>query len=131
MIGNNEQKEFGDYQTPSYFTDIVCRYLRKRMNLSPNFIIEPTCGRGNFIDSCLKYFPNSKICGIEINKEYFNETKTNLNSGNVFIYNEDIFSFDFNHMIDTLSCDDKTLLVGNPPWVTNSELSLMKSEFAK
>lgn len=127
MTGINNQKELGDYQTPPYFTKTVCEYLINDMKISPNFIIEPTFGKGNFLFTCLKYFPNSEFHGIELNKNRFNEAKKKLNCDNVFLYNEDIFNFDFSIISDKLNHDDHLLLIGNPPWVTNSELSSMNS----
>lgn len=42
------EKELGDYQTPLYFTDIICEYLKNNLKINPKTIIEPTCGIGNF-----------------------------------------------------------------------------------
>ena len=44
--------------------------------MSPEFILEPTCGKGNFIISSLKHFQNiNRITGIEIYEPYIWETK--------------------------------------------------------
>ena len=55
------QKELGDYQTPLYFTDIICEYLKKDLKIDPEVIIEPTCGIGNFLKSTSKTFPNKQL----------------------------------------------------------------------
>lgn len=123
MTGYNK-KEFGDYQTPSKFTDEVCAYLKNKIKLNPEVIIEPTCGIGNFIKSCASEFNESKLYGIELNKEYLDEIDPNI--PNLKLFNEDIFKFDFNKL--ELNKDDNILVIGNPPWVTNSELSKLDSE---
>lgn len=123
MTGYNK-KEFGDYQTPSHFTDEVCVYLKKKIKLKPTAIIEPTCGIGNFIKSCASEFNESKLYGIELNQSYLDEIDNNI--PNLKLFNEDIFKFDFNKL--GLTKEDNILVIGNPPWVTNSELSKLESE---
>ncbi len=49
MNGNELKKEFGDYQTPNTFSDKVCDFLKNVLLLSPEIILEPTSGVGNFI----------------------------------------------------------------------------------
>ncbi len=129
-----QTKEYGDYQTPENFVEKVCLYLKNTMGLSPNAIFEPTSGNGNFIKGSLKIFPNiKKIFGIEINKSYFDysaEAINKLTSNNISIrlFNENIFTFDFNKIKSHLYQNNNLLIIGNPPWITNSVLSSMKSE---
>ncbi|WP_298534000.1 hypothetical protein [uncultured Methanobrevibacter sp.] len=123
MIGN-EKKEFGDYQTPLYFTEEICNYLKNKLKLSPNKIIEPTCGVGNFLKSCSSIYSESQLFGIEINNDYLELIDKNIL--NLTLYNEDIFNFDFSKI--GLNDEDYFLLIGNPPWVTNSELSKFDSD---
>ncbi|MCI5638502.1 MAG: hypothetical protein MR287_04645 [Succinivibrio sp.] len=42
MNGNDLRKEFGDYQTPNEFTEIVCKLLRDDLKEDPHVIAEPT-----------------------------------------------------------------------------------------
>ena len=71
MNGDNIKKEFGDYQTPSYFANRVCSYLTTYLNLQPETIIEPTAGMGAFIEASIAQFGSfKKIIGIEINTDY-------------------------------------------------------------
>lgn len=119
-----DKKKFGDYQTPSYFTDELCNYLKNKIKLNPSVIIEPTCGIGNFIKSCASKFTESKLYGIELNNNYLNKIDSNIS--NLKLFNEDIFKFDFSKL--ELNKNDNILIIGNPPWVTNSELSKLDSE---
>ena len=44
------------------------------------------------------------------------------------LFNENIFVFDFDNIKNHISKEDNLLIIGNPPWVTNSELGSMESE---
>lgn len=122
MIGD-DKKEFGDYQTPIFFTDSICKYLNEKLDEEPQIIIEPTCGIGNFLVSCSKFFPNSKLVGIELNNNLLKQIPQNLQ--NLKLYNEDIFNFNFNNIKNDNIKD--YFIIGNPPWVTNTKLSKLNS----
>ena len=108
-----------------------------KKGLSPEFIIEPTCGKGRFILAVLKQFKSiKKIVGIEIYLPYVWETKfgildlflndKSLCKPEIEIIHEDIFNFD----LESLDKENKhlnLLVIGNPPWVTNSELGTLNS----
>ncbi len=115
----NGKREYGDYQTPEYFSLDVCQYLKRERQLTPSVIIEPTCGVGSFIKSSL-IFDASEIIGIEINPEYCKTCKENIADSRVRILNTDFFSFNLKSLIKG---KDQLLIVGNPPWVNNSTLS--------
>lgn len=115
-------KELGDYQTPIYFTDIICEYLRNDLNISPEIIFEPTCGIGNFLKSTSEFFPESELYGIEIDKNKLNQIDSSIPHLNLI--NKDIFTFNF----DNFNKDKSFLIIGNPPWITNTELSKINSK---
>lgn len=131
-----DRREYGDFQTNEDLASSVVEYLNKNMQ-SPQFLIEPTCGKGRFIHASLKYFETlEKVVGIEIYYPYVWETKfgilelvlkeENKCKPQIEIIHEDIFAFD----LDNLAKENKqlkTLVIGNPPWVTNSELSTLNS----
>lgn len=120
MNGKTLKKEFGDYQTPYNFSELVCVILKNELKLSPKTIIEPTCGVGNFIKSSSKFFPDAeKIFGVEINSDYCDICKNENPSKKISIINSDFFNFDSS----TLFNNEETLFIGNPPWATNSELN--------
>lgn len=111
--------EFGDYQTPTEFCDIVNNIISSQYE--PKFVFEPTFGLGHFIDSSIKKFKNVKtFYGNEINEEYYNIYKNKKNK-NVKLFNENIFTFNHNK-IKRIIKDEPMLIIGNPPWVTNSQL---------
>ena len=124
--------EFGDYQTPILFTRLVCDKLKDIYNLSPSVVFEPTFGLGNFIESALRKFENVRtVYGVEVNSEYCKQASERLHrqglSNGLTLYNEDLFSFDFNKIKKNITKQDSLLVIGNPPWVTNSQLSSMSS----
>lgn len=120
MNGNELKKEFGDYQTPNTFSDKVCDFLKNVLLLSPEIILEPTSGVGNFIQSSLKYFNDSirNIYAIEINQEYCKACKDRITDERLTIFNDNFFTFD----LSKIKTDKETLIIGNPPWATNSNL---------
>lgn len=119
LISNVEKLEFGDYQTPIDFCDKVTKIVQKEFE--PDVILEPTFGVGNFIKSSSNNFKKFKtIYGIEINNNYFADVNENVKK---FIgFNENIFEFNHNKIINEISEKDKLLIIGNPPWITNSQL---------
>ena len=65
----NKSKELGDFQTPKELAQLVIEILRKK-DFIPDVIIEPTCGKGSILLEAEKYFKNSNILGIEIQRVY-------------------------------------------------------------
>ena len=115
------KKEYGDYQTPVDFAEKCVKYLKENFHFLPEMIIEPTCGIGNFLASASKIYENVSKIGIEINNDYCKAAKENIPEAK--IYNANIFDFKFEPDIDK-----KILIIGNPPWITNSELGKIGSE---
>ncbi len=114
MSGN--KKEFGDYQTPIEFCDRVCSYLDEQ-GLSRNIeaIFEPTCGLGNFLVSAAERFHIPAI-GIDINNSYIKTAHERLPSGKFL--NDNIFDIS----VSDICRYRNVLVIGNPPWATNSDL---------
>ncbi|PSB02130.1 SAM-dependent methyltransferase [Merismopedia glauca] len=118
---SNVKVEYGDFQTPLELTERICQKLVE-LGISPNVIIEPTCGIGNFIKASATLFKQTeKIIGLEINPNYLEEIgKDDLLSKDKRIQTrqEDFFDFDWLSLTEEIN---KTILVlGNFPWVTNS-----------
>ena len=124
--------EYGDYQTPVLFANSVCKKLKEQYKMKPDVVFEPTFGVGNFINASLDTFENLKACfGVEINPYYYELTKdsvTNKINTKIELFNFDIFSFDFSLIKEQINHKDNLLIVGNPPWVTNSQLTSNKNE---
>lgn len=123
------ERQFGDFQTPDDLAREVIQTLRLHHEISPEVVIEPTCGKGAFLRAAFNEFKNSKIIGLDINGEYVREAKLSIskypNSENVTIYESDFFDTNWEALISNLS--GYILVIGNPPWVTSSELSVLNS----
>lgn len=117
------KREYGDYQTPEYFSSAICHYLKENRKINPTIIIEPTCGIGSFVKSSL-LFDADQIIGVEINPEYCEICNSEIHDPRVHILNADFFTFDFESFI---AKKERLLILGNPPWVNNSTLSSLNS----
>ncbi len=123
MTSKTKQKiEFGDFQTPEILAQEVCRVLRNS-GVSPGSILEPTCGKGSFLRASIESFPKcDEVFGFEIRPEYVQAAKS-IEGATVSC--QDFFREDWPSVFHRLQ--EPILVVGNPPWVTNSELGAMGS----
>lgn len=131
-----DRAEYGDFQTNKDLANKVAKHLTKS-NISPEIVIEPTCGKGNFIIASLSNFKAvKKVFGIEIYKPYVWETKFSIldfflsnpdnNKPEITITHCSIFDFDFKNISKQFPTE-KLLIIGNPPWVTNAKLGSLNS----
>lgn len=136
LVEESNRAEYGDFQTNLDLANEVAKHLVER-NISPEIIIEPTCGKGNFIIASLSQFKTvEKVFGIEIYKPYVWEAKFSImdfylsnpdaKKVEITIIHSNIFDFDFKK-ISKLLPTEKLLIIGNPPWVTNSKLGALNS----
>jgi hypothetical protein len=136
IVEEPDRAEYGDFQTNSELTKKITLFLSSK-NISPEIIIEPTCGKGNFIIASLQNFKNLKrVIGVEIYKPYVWEAKFSIikfflenplnNKPEISINYCNVFDFDFKKIAEQYSSDN-ILVIGNPPWVTNSKLGSLNS----
>lgn len=124
MIAN--RREMGDWQTPVDFAIKCCEVVRDCCNFEPANIVEPTCGVGNFIEAARYVFPNAKIYGVELNEDYVDIAREKFcNDKHVEIMQGNFFTEKTSAKIIQ---DSSALVLGNPPWVTNSMLSSLDSD---
>lgn len=127
----NRVREWGDFQTPLKLATQVCHYL-VGIGISPQVIIEPTYGLGNFILAALDAFPQAElIYGVEIQEKYAWHLKVALllqalhgrrRWPDIELYQDDIFTHRFS---DEVLQAQNILVIGNPPWVTSAELGVL------
>lgn len=136
VLEEPDRAEYGDFQTNEELANKITLHLASK-DISPEIIVEPTCGKGNFIIAALKNFQNIQyIFGIEIYKPYVWETKFSIinfflenpetNRPAISIFHCNVFDFDF-RQIEKQFSDKAILVIGNPPWVTNSKLGTLDS----
>jgi SAM-dependent methyltransferase len=118
--------EFGDFQTPKVLAFEICNLL-SRLEIKPKTIIEPTCGTGNFLHAALDKFQSSeKVYGVDISKSHLEKAKEQLiGKDKACLIKSDFFQMDWASFLSNTS--EPILVIGNPPWVTNSQLSIIES----
>lgn len=136
VIAEDDRREYGDFQTNNNLALQVSTYASLK-NPNAEFILEPTCGKGSFILASLQNFKKiKKIVGVEIYLPYVWETKIRVLSfylDNVDLYkpvidiiHADAFQYDYN-LLASSTKRMNTVVIGNPPWITNSELASINS----
>jgi hypothetical protein len=129
--------EYGDFQTNGMLANKVASYISNKGS-SHEIIIEPTCGTGNFIIAALRNLKHvTNIFGIEIYKPYIWETKFKIidfflsnqrnNKPDIQLTHCNVFDYDFKKLAEKYATRD-LLILGNPPWVTNSKLGSLDSK---
>lgn len=121
------QIEYGDFQTPLELAELVCQKLGE-LGVSPEVVIEPTCGIGAFVEASAHYFLKAKkIIGIEINETYLSQIQkkdfVSTNNGRISFQQGDFFTFDWKGLFKNLH--GSILVIGNFPWVTNSQQGMI------
>ena len=135
-VSESDRREYGDFQTNNDLALQVSEYaFSKRQDF--DFILEPTCGKGNFILASLQQSETiKKIVGVEIYLPYVWETKfkilsffinrMNISKPDIDIIHGNAFDFPFEELAESTK-NLNTLVIGNPPWITNSELGSIDS----
>jgi len=120
--------EFGDFQTPHALAMDVARFLFN-IGVIPEHIVEPTCGLGTFIHAAHQTFPRIKsICGYDINSSYIENlvsTADGVLKNKASFEHRDFFEVNWDKVFNALP--GNILVLGNPPWVTNSTLGVLES----
>lgn len=137
IVSEPNRREYGDFQTNKSLALQVVEYAFLKRN-DFEFVLEPTCGKGNFILAAIKQSNSlQKIVGVEIYQPYIWETKFKIleyfllnkevSKPDIDIIHANAFEFDYDQLAKSTS-HLKTLVIGNPPWVTNSELGSINSK---
>lgn len=122
--------QYGDFQTPDLLANKVVEVLKRNHKLTPSVVVEPSCGKGAFIRAAIDGFAGAKVLGFDINRDYIREANSSLKNcqdkNAVFLESTDFFSVDWEKIISDQS--GFILVIGNPPWVTSSELGILNSK---
>jgi len=135
-VAEPDRAEYGDFQTNSALADMVALHLSAK-GVSPKVVIEPTCGKGSFIIAALRNFKDVRnVFGIEIYRPYVWEAKFNVlefllsdpdnSRPDISIVHCNVFDFNFKAIAEE-HAKEEVLVIGNPPWVTNSKLGSLNS----
>lgn len=110
--------EYGDFQTPTALAEQIFQLVDGE---SFSKILEPTCGLGVFLKVASEMSPSSERFGLELQEEYC-EVASEFGS----VLQGDALTFNFRSEIKWQN-ENPLLIIGNPPWVTNAELTSMGS----
>jgi len=122
----NAKIEFGDFQTPKVLARRVVSLIANLYG-APDVVIEPTAGLGAFLTaSTREWGADSKYIGYEINEGYVDLARKSLEGSDAQVFHRDFFSEDWKANIAQFGAK-RVLVIGNPPWVTNSDLGQLRS----
>ncbi len=121
--------QFGDFQTPPALAASVTAILCD-LGLRPASVVEPTCGEGVFLEAALRRFPETqRAVGLEINPRYFAVADARIATlkprATMDLQCADFFQHDWTQTFAELP--EPILVIGNPPWVTASQLGALGS----
>ncbi|HEV2295114.1 MAG TPA: hypothetical protein VGR35_14770 [Tepidisphaeraceae bacterium] len=121
------KKEFGDFQTPERLAR-RCVALVAEIFGTPDFVVEPTAGLGSFLTaSASRWGRKAEYEGYELHAKYVEAARANLSTFDARILQRDFFTENWKHNLSR-SGKRRVLVIGNPPWVTNSELGQLGSD---
>jgi hypothetical protein len=125
LLENKRRVEYGDFQTPPELAKTICRVLGSER---PATLLEPTCGTGAFLAAALDRFPRLRIAlGVDINPRYVAAARrtaaATTSSAERQIRVGDFFQTDWPALVAKSA--EPLLILGNPPWVTNSALGVL------
>lgn len=115
-INKTDRTVSGIYFTPKKVRDLLFKKI-KDMNVSPKVILEPSFGSGEFIFDARELYSESKIIGIEKNKQLYDSVKC---------INSTLICCDFMDWNGTAD-----LIIGNPPYFVVPVPAKQKKEFTK
>jgi hypothetical protein len=125
------RRDLGDFQTPPGLVREILAYLGPIGRRWPR-VLEPGCGRGHFIAGLLAVSdPPAEIQGIEIQGGHARAARAVSRVGGtpgvrVKVAHRDLFDIDLSRDLRWRG-HGPLLVIGNPPWVTNSELGSMEN----
>lgn len=123
---SKEIAEFGDFQTPLELASEVVGVVA-RMGFNPETVVEPSCGEGSFLSAARLVFPSANLFGLEINEQHLEKVRKNfLDDKRIALVQGSFFNRNWQTLLSNFP--RPLLILGNPPWVTNSELGLLGSE---
>ncbi len=118
-----QQVEYGDWQTPDALAVEVVSLLLDT-GVSPKSIVEPTCGEGSFLAAASDAWPEAALRGWDVNPSYASAAQARV-AGRAQVGVADFFVTKWEKVLADLA--EPLLIIGNPPWVTSSELGTLES----
>ncbi|MXW61037.1 MAG: N-6 DNA methylase [Acidimicrobiaceae bacterium] len=124
------RKELGDFQTPPELA-IDCARVLSTIQCGTRRVLEPTCGEGSFMLAAASVLKSSiEMLGVEIQPAHADVARRLLKDSVTKdvawrVEVGDMFRYDLGKL--QWETDGPLLVLGNPPWVTLSDLGAMRS----
>ena len=115
-MANNE---WGDFQTPA---ELAAKVVASLGDGRWARVLEPTCGTGQFLAASATLGPGVERLGIEIQAQYV----VDASAQGFAVLEHSIFDLDLGRDLPWKS-NGPLVVVGNPPWVTSSQLGALGS----
>jgi hypothetical protein len=115
--------ELGDWQTPRALADAVVDLVARSGERFAS-VLEPTCGTGTFL-AAAGLFADARLVGYERSPEYVEVARRVLAGTGASVSKANFFSTDWARVVAELP--EPLLVLGNPPWVTNSTLGALEA----
>ena len=119
-----ERVERGDWQTPPALAQAVVELVARTGERFAS-VLEPTCGTGVFL-AAARRFSAAQLVGFERSPSYVESARSRLAGTGASVTQADFFATDWASVIAGLP--EPLLVLGNPPWVTNSTLGALAAE---
>ena len=130
MSKTSSRKELGDFQTP-WELAVECTQVLATIQRGTRRVLEPTCGKGSFMLAAASVLePSIEMLGVEIQPTHAEIARRVLNCSDTRDVKWRVEVGDmFRHDLSKLKweMDGPLLVLGNPPWVTLSDLGAMDS----
>jgi hypothetical protein len=111
--------QLGDFQTPPALANQIVELVGKR---AWDRVLEPTCGTGSFLRASATLRPREML-GIELQAAYAEQARRFAP-----VVEGDIFTMNLARDLPWCHASGSLLVVGNPPWVTNAQLGVLRSD---
>jgi hypothetical protein len=122
-------RDLGDLQTPPELARQIVRLLRSNGACWPR-VLEPTCGRGAFLEAVLQEFdpPPRELVGIELQEAHCREARriASRPKAEARILHASLFDLDLRRDL-RWKTQGRLLVLGNPPWITAADLGKLGS----
>lgn len=128
MVKTRAKAAYGDFQTPPALAQEVVQHVVQWLvarGPAPATVIEPTCGIGAFVLAAAKALPRARLHGLEIDPARAARARDALREAGheAEIRVGDAFDEPWDEHL--ASWPDPVLVLGNPPWVTSAELTVL------
>ncbi|MDE0115336.1 MAG: N-6 DNA methylase [bacterium] len=131
MSKTSSRKELGDFQTPRELA-VECAQVLATIQRGTRRVLEPTCGEGSFMLAAASVLePRIEMLGVEIQPTHAAVARRLLDHSAAKDVSWRVEVGDmFRHDLGKLQweMDGPLLVLGNPPWVTLSDLGAMGSK---